>query len=465
MVDHDMARRSLLKAGAGAFGAAMIPSRLLATASGVQKPNILFIMADDLGYADLSCYGHGFYQTPHLDRIASQGMRFEQAYANSAVCSATRVALITGRYQYRLRAGLEEPFGREGDLGLEPGQPTLPSILKEAGYRTSLIGKWHLGYPPKFHPLKSGYDRFFGIYGGAADYFEHSTESASSLSGRLIDQDKEVDRPGYLTDQFGSAAIEEITGAAARKQPFFMSLHFTAPHWPWEGPEDEEVARKLKTIDHLDGGSVEIYAKMLRSMDENIGRVMATLDRLGLAENTIVVFTSDNGGERFSATWPLTGMKTELLEGGIRVPLLVRWPGRIAAGSLSTQTAMSMDFLPTLCAAANVANKHPTDGENLLPHLLGRAEATPRQLFWRYKAMDQVAVRDGDWKYLKINGKEFLFNLANDQRERANLSQAEKARFSSMKLLFDQWNAQMLPYPLSSSSANVKEKWGFADRY
>jgi arylsulfatase A-like enzyme len=300
-------------------------------------------------------YGQTDYKTPHLDKLAAQGIRFNQAYANSAVCSATRFALITGRYQYRLRGGLEEPIAGASDtIGLPPSHPTLPSLLKKQGYGTALIGKWHLGYLPTFGPLKSGYDSFFGNYGGAIDYFTHKPGVGPNVKEDLYEGEVPVQQIGYYTDLLGARAVDFVNRQQAGK-PFLLSLHYTAPHWPWEGPGDEEISRDIDNIFHYDGGDLATYGRMVESLDASIGRVLAALEKKGLAENTIVIFTSDNGGERFSKTWPLTGQKTELLEGGIRVPAIVRWPAKVKAGQVSEQVAISMDWLPTLLAAAGGA--------------------------------------------------------------------------------------------------------------
>src|SRR5258708_1844063 len=243
------------------------------------RPNIVFIMADDLGYADLSCYGRRDYQTPAIDRLASGGIRFTQAYANSAVCSATRTALITGRYQYRLPVGLEEPLTvARRNIGLPPSHPTLPSLLKGAGYGTSLVGKWHLGWLPAFSPLKSGYDHFWGFRGGAIDYFTHKSGIASTDTDDLWDGDAKVHQAGYLTDLLGDRAVKVIGEHAKEKRPFLLSLHFNAPHWPWEAPEDEEESKRLKALFHLDGGSLQTYARMVKQLDLQVGRVLKSLD-------------------------------------------------------------------------------------------------------------------------------------------------------------------------------------------
>ncbi len=411
-----------------------------------QRPNIVFILADDLGWADLSVYGQTDFATPHLDALAADGVRFTQAYANSAVCSATRFALMTGRYQYRLRGGLEEPLVRTAHLyGLPPEHPTLPSLLRDAGYNTALIGKWHLGSLPAFGPLKSGYNHFLGNYGGAIDYFTHKPGVGEHVPRDLYEGEVPVERIGYYTQILADEASNWIVQQRAT-QPFLLSLHFTAPHWPWVGPEDEDVSRSLTDIFHYDGGNLKTYAKMVRSLDAAVGQVLQTLDEQGLRDNTIVVFSSDNGGERFSKTWPFTGQKTELLEGGIRVPTLLRWP-TVLQPQVSEQVTITMDWLPTLLAAAGVAPDatYPPDGENILPVLQGQQPPHERTLFWRYKSQEQRAVRQGRWKYLKINEHEFLFDVEDDARERANLRHKHPDVFERLRQAWQDWNAQCLP--------------------
>jgi len=437
-------------AGAAGMAAGLRPPSARAQARS-NRPHIVWIMADDLGYADLSFTGQRAFQTPHIDGIAREGLFLHQSYANSAVCSATRTGLITGRYQYRLPVGLEEPITTGNDkVGLEPGHPTLPSLLRAQGYRTSLVGKWHLGLSERFGPQHSGYESFYGVPFGAADYFRHRKSDGSARSGQLFEGSEPSDDEGYLTELFSRRAVRDIERVGSDARPLFLSLHYTAPHWPWEGPEDEAVAATLGgNLQHRDGGNLEVYKRMVLSMDAGVGSVLAALERTGIARDTIVVFTSDNGGERFSDTWPFIGQKGELLEGGIRVPLFVRWPARIRAASRSEQVNISMDWAPTLLAAAGTAPHadYPSDGMNLLDVITGNAPVLSRQLFWRYKSATQSALRDGDWKYLKIGANEYLFNLAADERERANLARREEARFAAMKDRWAAWNATMLPYP------------------
>src|SRR6266852_6648154 len=424
-----------------------------------RPPNIIFILADDLGYADVSCYGRRDFTTPNIDRIAARGMRFLQGYANSAVCSATRLALITGRYQYRLRLGLEEPLSGNPEVGLPPEHPTLPSLLKRAGYGTGLIGKWHLGALPKFGPLKSGYDHFFGFRGAAVDYFSH----VNPLQRHdLWDQDVEVHQVGYLTEQLGARAVDSVNSYAKSGQPFLISLHFNAPHWPWEGPGDEAESKRLEgtSLRDFDGGTQKTYQRMIGAMDAQIGRVLEALDANGLTENTIVIFTSDNGGERFADTWPFTGKKTELLEGGLRIPAIISWPARIPRGRSSEQVAISMDWVPTLLAAAGAEPDpaYPLDGMNLLPMLTQNASPVSRKLFWRYKANVQRAARDGDYKFLKILDNTFLFNVVEDPLERANLKERHKDVYQRLAREWQEWNRSMLPEIKESFTASFDGK-------
>jgi arylsulfatase A-like enzyme len=409
-------------------------------------PNIVFILADDLGYADLSCCGRREFSTPNIDRIAERGMRLTQAYANSAVCSATRLALITGRYQYRLPLGLEEPLAGKTDVGLPPEHPTLPSLLRNVGYDTTLIGKWHLGVLPKFGPLQSGYEHFWGFRTGAIDYYSHENPRGDH---DLWDGDVAVHQTGYITDLLGDRAVAAINDYARNGRRFLLSLHFSAPHWPWEAPGDEAESARLRgtRLRHYDGGTQHTYGRMIQAMDLQVGRVLQALDAHELSDDTIVVFTSDNGGERFSDNWPFAGMKLDLLEGGLRVPALICWPNRIPAGRTSGQVMITMDWFPTLLEATSTVPHadYPIDGVSLLPILTGRSNPASRQLFWRYRMNAQRAMRDGDFKYLKIRENEFLFNVIDDPRERANLKERRRDLFDRMALEWNAWNATMLP--------------------
>ena len=432
-----------------------------------RPPNIVFILADDLGYADVACYGRPDLRTPNVDRLAARGVRFLQAYANSAVCTATRVGLITGRYQYRLRVGLEEPLAGNADVGLEPSHPTLPSLLRKAGYGTTLVGKWHLGTLPKFGPLQSGYDHFYGFRGGALDYYSHANPAGKD---DLWDQDVPVQQAGYLTELLGNRAVDVVNGYARSRQPFMLSLHLNAPHWPWEAPGDEAESERLRTqrggLFDLEGGSQRTYQRMIEAMDLQIGRVLRALHARGLIDDTIVIFTSDNGGERFADTWPFTGKKTELLEGGLRIPAVISWPARIPRGRTTDQVAISMDWVPTLLAAAGAAPDpaYPSDGVNLLSVLTRHAPPIPRKLYWRYKGNAQRAMRDGDLKFLKIRDNTFLFDVVADPLERANLKHRRQDDYQRLEREWLDWNTTMLPEIKESFTHGFSGK-DLADHY
>jgi len=441
----------------------------------VPRPNIVFIVADDLGFADLGCYGGreaGFgLVSPQIDRLARGGLRLTNGYSNSPVCSPTRFALMTGRYQYRLRGAAEEPINSKtrGDtaLGLPPSHPTLPSMLRDAGYRTALVGKWHLGFAPAFSPLKSGYDEFVGVTAGGVDYFTHRDSS-----GRhdLWEGESPLHERGYLTDLLTRRAIDFIERAAPGPAPFFLSLHYTAPHWPWETRDDEARAERVhEDLGDLAGGNVETYRRMIHHMDEGIGAIAQRLRELGIDGNTLIVFTSDNGGERFSDNWPLVGGKMDLTEGGIRVPWVAHWPNVISPGGVSAQPCMTMDWTATLLDAGGArvplaGADDALDGVSLLGLLRDANERFHRPMFWRMNHRGQRAHRDGDWKYLQVDGHEYLFNLAHDARERANLAHEEPARFAALRDAWLQWNAGMPAIPpdatigLSSTDRDMPQR-------
>lgn len=435
------------------------------------RPNIVFIVADDLGYADLGCYGGRDASfgpvSPVLDGLAAQGLKLTQGYSNSPVCSPTRFALMTGRYQYRLRGAAEEPINSKSrgstTLGLPPEHPTLPSLLRDAGYRTALMGKWHLGYPPAFSPLRSGYDEFFGPMSGGVDYFTHCSSTGQH---DLYLNDAEQQEGGYLTDlitDHGLDFVRRMAGGAGSGTPFFLSLHYTAPHWPWETRDDEALAQEVKgNLFHLHGGNIDTYRRMIHHMDEGIGRLMDLLRAEGLERDTLVVFTSDNGGERFSDNWPLVGGKMDLTEGGIRVPWIAHWPAVIAPGSTSTQTCMTMDWSATMldAAGATAAASHPLDGRSLMPLLRDATWRDDQPLFWRMNHRGQRAMRHGPWKYLRVDGHDYLFNLEGDERERANLAPIAPERLAAMVQAWEAWEATMPPIP---ADATVSLGYGVKD--
>jgi arylsulfatase A-like enzyme len=441
-------RRDLLSIAAGSVAAAAA-LRARAQQRAAQRPNVLFILADDLGYGDLSCYGRPDYDTPVLDRLAAQGMKFTSAYAAAPICTPTRCAFITGRYPQRFEVGLQEPLTlRSPPVGLPAGTPTIATHLRAAGYETALIGKWHLGWRPEYQPRRLGFDEFFGSLSGALDYFTHvAPDSGTSSLPDLWANEERVTSDAYLTDLFTEHAVEYVSRPHAK--PFYLSLHYTAPHSPWEGPSDSAAA------DHADhgpgpmtnGGSLGAYAAMMRSMDEGIGRVLAALRRARRERDTLVIFTSDNGGERYSFNWPFSFAKGSLFEGGTRVPAIVRWPGVVAAGSVTDQAAITMDWTATILAVAGAAADAAAslDGESLLPVLGGDLEPHDRALFWRTR--NDAAARIGRWKYVQQGGEDHLYDIAVDLGEKTDRKAREPAVFADVKARYAAWAAGMLPRP------------------
>ena len=427
-------RREFIGAALGA--AALSGAGVAATV----RPNVLFILADDLGYGDLSCYGRPEYKTPVLDNLAKQGMKFTDNYASAPVCTPTRTAYITGRYPHRLAVGLEEPLGDANmQLGIPPDHPTIGTLLKTVDYDTGLIGKWHLGNLPEFGPNRHGFDDFYGINGAGADYFTHKNTAGRFDLYENLEPSKDE---GYLTDLFTERAIRFI--ARKRNRPFFLSLQYNAPHWPWDGPNDQAVDHNHRPM--TEGGSLSTYAEMVKSMDVGIGRVLKALATSGLDRSTLVIFTSDNGGERYSFNWPFSFQKMNLWEGGIRVPAIVRWPGVVPAGKITPQVAITMDWTATIVALAGgkADPQYPLEGEDLMPVLRG-AQPHDRTLFWRLRAQD--AGRMGKWKYLREGTNEHLFDLSVDPGEKAELKSKHPDVFEKIRAEYKKWNAQMLPNP------------------
>ncbi|MFF0968870.1 sulfatase family protein [Streptomyces sp. NPDC003703] len=454
--------------GGGAVGAVAAPAADAATAPAQDRderpfrarrgarpggrPNFLFILGDDLGWADLSSYGAPHIRTPNLDRLAAQGVRFTDAYAGSATCSPTRFSLYTGRYPGRTRGGLAEPIG-DRTQGLDPDHPTVASLLKKAGYATALIGKWHCGWLPDHSPTKSGWDEFFGNFGGALEYF--------SKLGQLGDYDLYEGDATYQDLRYYTTVLtERATEYVARRhgRPWLLNLNFTTPHWPWLTEGDEETAARiagriragdvLGALVHSDGGSVEKYRQMVEDLDAAVGRVLAALRRSGQEENTVVVFASDNGGERFSYQWPLSGGKSQLLEGGIRVPTVLRWPAAVDARQVSHEPVYSPDWTATLLelGGARPDPAYPLDGHSLAGHLLRGEDLPERDLFWRVRG--NRALRRGRWKYYRdANGRDHLYDLVADAREQADLAADRPALLAGLRSAWERIDSTLLPYP------------------
>jgi len=419
------------------------------------RPNIVLILADDLGYGDIACYGCEDTRTPNIDRLAAEGVRFTSFYSNGPECSPTRTALLTGRYQHRV-GGLECAIGtgnvgryddairlREShDLGLPASETLIAKMLKSAGYATGVCGKWHLGYEPKFFPVHHGFDYWFGPVGGATDYFHHcesTGQPAVYLNG------KPVDREGYLTDLITEESIGFIRRNARR--PFFLYVAYTAPHTPYLGPNDKRPAYVPES--DYNKGSRDTYVAMVERMDEGVGAILNALRDNGLAQNTLVVFMSDNGATNMGRNTPFSGNKGNVFEGGIRVPCVARWPGILPQGVLSPQPCMTMDFSSSLIAAAGVQTPRPLDGIDVLKLLETGQPVQSRTLFWRARRGEwtRKAVRDGDMKYIALDNagkvQEYLFDLAADPQERNNLVAAQAETAVRLKQLLQEWETRV----------------------
>lgn len=410
-----------------------------------QKPNVVVFFMDDMGYADLGSYGAKDVRTPHLDRLAREGVRLTDCYAAGSLCTPTRAALMTGRYQHRV--GIETVLtARDRDKGLSSSEPTLPRYLKNAGYATGLIGKWHLGWRREFHPNAHGFDEFFGFLSGAVGYYSHQNETGEH---DLFENDKPVELKSYLTDEITNRAVSFIERHA--NEPFFLDVAYNATHWPFEPPglaspaphpggTHEEVVRKWAAQ-----GTRQDYDRMLERADEGIGRILAAVDRLGLRNRTFVIFTNDNGGEWLSRMGPLFHRKGTLWEGGLRVPCILRWPGRLPAGRVSHQPAITMDFTATILAAANVTpnGNRPLDGIDLVPVLAGTQPQAERTFFWLSASANPSdrAVRHGRWKYISQStlfpGQ--LFDMRADPGERSDLAAKQPDLLKKLKSMHADW--------------------------
>jgi arylsulfatase A-like enzyme len=413
------------------------------------RPNIVLIMTDDAGYGDFGVYGAPDIRTPHIDRLAKDGVRLTDFYANGATCTPTRAGLISGRYQQRY--ALEAPLGtrpkEDAERGLPPSDRFLPQQLKHAGYATALIGKWHLGWKPEYSPNAHGFDEFFGFKSGYIDYYQHTAGNDAPLHADLFENDRPVEVAGYMTDLITDRVLRTIE--QNRAKPFFVEVAYNAPHWPYQRPDQPSTARDgarhLTPFDH-DTSTRADYVTMVERVDVGVGRILAELDRLGLRRNTIVIFTNDNGGEWLSRGGPLFHRKGSVWEGGIRVPALVRWPGHIPAGRVSHQAGMTMDLTASILAVAGIAASPETrlDGMNLLPILEGRAPEVERTLFWRVSgARQQQAVRSGHWKLVVDQARPLLFDLSSDIGERTDVIREHPDLATRLQAALDAWQADV----------------------
>lgn len=405
------------------------------------KPNIILILADDLGYGSLGCYGSTEVHTPNIDRLAAGGVRLTDFHSNGPMCSPTRAALLTGRYQQRCAWVADEelsPVFREQRRqnakqrwawGISTNELTLPAVLRQAGYRTALLGKWHLGYDISFHPMNYGFDEFRGYVGGNVDYHTH----VAGYGTKEVDwwKDRSLrNEPGYTTDLLTRYATDFIERNKGR--PFFLYLAHEAPHEPWQGRDPGSKQPPSET-----------YKEMVAILDESVGKVVEAVRASSLETNTLVVFCSDNGPAAprgFAANGRLQGKKGSMLEGGHRVPFIASWPGKIPAGTTNRQTVMTMDLLPTFAklAGAAIPDGHPLDGMDVMPFLEDATRTCDRALHWLFG--DAWAVRKGSWKLIGQGENALaLVDLANDIEERTNRLQEQPERAKELRTLHLQW--------------------------
>jgi len=438
--------------------------------SETRRPNIICILVDDLGYADLSCQGSREVLTPHIDSLATNGIRCTAGYVSAPQCSPSRAGLLTGRYQNRF--GFEYNFGgADRDCGLPTGERTIADDLKDAGYVTGIVGKWHLGDAERFRPYNRGFRESLWHAGGGVYFPDPRTGSIAGV--RRGPEPVKVSE--YSTDAFAREAVDFI--GRHQHEPFFLYLAFVTPHWPMAAKPEH-----VKRFEHVKDLHRRTFLAMMASLDENVGRVLDKLRETKLEENTLVFFVSDNGGptgaprstpdapfqygQNTSLNVPLRGVKGDLLEGGIRVPFLVQWKGRLPAGKVYDRPVISLDILPTTLAAAGAAvgGKRKLDGTNLLPYLDGRKSGSPHEtLYWRFNFPPQQpdryrwAIRQSDWKLVK-NDREpvSLYDLMNDIGETRNLAGRHPDRAAAMEAAWRRWNAELAPPAWSGAAAQQK---------
>lgn len=434
-----------------------------------QRPNIVLLLADDLGWRDLGVQGAAGLATPHIDALAAQGVRFTNFYSNGPECSPTRAALLTGRYQQRV-GGLECAIGIGGvgryddairlaernELGLPAEEISIARLLKQAGYRTALIGKWHLGYEEKFSPNQHGFDHAFYCIGGGMDYFHH-VEDPPVYAPALRLNGRQVARSGYFTDLIAEDSIRWLRRNASGEDapPFFLFVPFTAPHSPFQAPDEKQPEPLPPDSTRWKQGSAPpaVYTAMIERMDHAVGRILAELEKLQVAQDTLIIFASDNGGTRSARPTGLHGIKGMTFEGGIRVPGVVRWPGVLPAGVDFEHPAMTIDLTASIAHAAGVApaQDRPFDGVDIL-QFAQRGEAPPeRSLFWRGRRGQRTwrAVREGAMKYVSLtNGakhEEWLFDLHQDPGEEQNLLSKKPDVVAGMKRRLASWETEVRP--------------------
>lgn len=420
----------------------------LAQPSPVTRPNVLLIIADDMGYGDIGAYGATDTRTPHLDRLAAEGVRLTDFYANAPVCTPTRAALMTGRYQQRLM--LERPLASVGpdlDAVLPVTGRSLPQVMKDAGYRTALIGKWHLGYRPEAGPRAHGFDHFWGFLSGYLDWYTHVRGDGQH---DVWENETPVHVDGYFHHETTRRAQAELDRSVAEGRPFFLEVAYGAPHWPFQSPSVPSVAERRNnsmTPDPSDPAAAtrREYVAIMEDFDAEIGRLLERLRHHGIERDTLVIFMSDNGGEWLSRNSPLFHRKDTVWEGGVRVPAIFRWPARLPRGRVSGQVGITMDVSASVVAAAGVVRSDlGFEGLDLVD-LLASGRAVERELLWRVirPNVQQRAVRAGDFKYVEDGGQRFLFNVRTDPGERADLTSRDPARVRALRERIAAWEADV----------------------
>jgi arylsulfatase A-like enzyme len=398
------------------------PVHAAAQSADPARPNVVLIMTDDMGWADIGSYGAPDIRTPNIDSLARDGVKLTDFYSNGVLCTPTRAGLMSGRYQqrYGLEIALPNEGAPEANRGLPATGRTLPRLLRNNGYATALVGKWHLGYKAEYSPSAHGFDYFFGLKSGYHDYYTHHSGNGKP---DLWENDRPIEATGYMTDLITERAVKFIEQTAGR--PFFIDVAYNV------------MAGDLTTSTRAD------YVAMVERVDRGVGEVLRALERRGVANTTIVIFTNDNGGEWLANNAPLFNRKLTVWEGGIRVPALIRWPGRIPAGKVSDQVGITMDLTASILAATGTAVpvEARLEGINLIPVLEGRAPEVERTLFWRTTTgnRSQKAVRRGDWKVVIDGTHTFVFNVRTDISERQDLASRRQDIAQKLQPLLADW--------------------------